>query len=240
MFDRRTTLHCPTRSGLLGMFCAAMGIDRADSSGLEQLSSLRFEVLAYAKTVPRGKKAMSAPGSGQKQSRVDVRRWIDFHTVGGGYDPNDPVQRRFMVPKANGAKPDTVVTYREFLADACFVVLVTVSFDPQTPSLHPPDLLERLHQALCDPCWGIWFGRKCCVPTFPVCHGVHPNRDAALAKLAELAEYRPLLLDRPLRCVAEVDQFDAGSDTLMDVPLDFHKRLFAPRRVLDDPNPPAR
>lgn len=213
MFDRRTSLGYPTRSGLIGMFAAALGIDRGDGSALARFKALTLEVVAYPKVRVHGR--ASPPNH-----RVDVRRWVDYHTVGGGYDRK--TQARFIVPKADSGKPgDTVVTYREYLSDACFVVFTG----------GPTPLLEELDRALRNPRWGIWLGRKCCVPSFPVTHGVCANRDAALGRLGEIAQHRPLDLSRPIRTVKDADSFETGTDTLMDVPLDFASRRFAPRRV---------
>ena len=46
MFDRRTTLSQPTRSGVIGLLCAALGIDRADTVRLDQLDALGVTVYA--------------------------------------------------------------------------------------------------------------------------------------------------------------------------------------------------
>jgi hypothetical protein len=41
-------------------------------------------------------------------------------------------------------------------------------------------------------------------------------------------------LGRPLRVVTEVEEFDDGTDTLLDVPLDFAARRFDARRIKED------
>lgn len=43
-FDRRDTGDEPSKSGVLGLLCAAMGIDRTDAEGLEPLIPLRMGV----------------------------------------------------------------------------------------------------------------------------------------------------------------------------------------------------
>lgn len=231
LFDRRNVLHYPTRSGLVGMFCAAAGIDRADTPGLRRWDPLRLEVHAYAKIRSRLRRE-DLRASATSGRPLPYRRWSDYHTIGGGYDEK---RERFFIPFSADGKPrGTVVTHREFLADACYVVLVWAA-DP----VHN-HLVTELHQHLCHPKWGVWFGRKCCLPTFPICHGVHPGRDAALAYLREkVAAWRPLDLSRPIRVVTEVERFEDGTDTLLDVPVDFAKRQFRPRRVLDQPGGPA-
>ena len=37
--------------------------------------------------------------------------------------------------------------------------------------------------------------------------------------------------DQSINIVAEAASFEDGTDTIMDIPLDFRKRTFAPRRV---------
>lgn len=43
-FERRGTARMPTKSGVLGLLAAALGIRRTDGEGLERLRSLRFGV----------------------------------------------------------------------------------------------------------------------------------------------------------------------------------------------------
>ncbi|MGW6771664.1 type I-E CRISPR-associated protein Cas5/CasD [Streptomyces sp. NPDC055037] len=43
-FVRRTTESAPTKSGVIGMLAAALGLDRGDDSGLARLAALRFGV----------------------------------------------------------------------------------------------------------------------------------------------------------------------------------------------------
>lgn len=98
-FGERDTLSFPSRSGLVGMFAAAQGVERRE--GLERYDGLRLLV------------------------RVDRRgiRMSDFHTVGGG------LPRERTVPTAEGKRrPEgatTIVTRRAYLADAVFTVAVT-------------------------------------------------------------------------------------------------------------------
>jgi CRISPR system Cascade subunit CasD len=208
-FNRRTTLPYPTRSGVTGMICAAMGIDREDRTMLAKLGDLEMEIVALSREI-------AVPGR-EAPRRLRSGRWTDFHTVGGGYDPR--TQRQFMSRKANDASPDTVVTYRDYLADARFGVLIAGG----------QRLLEDCQRALRDPVWGIWLGRKCCIPASPVCQGLYPDRHAAINWLRELSG------GMAVRKIAEKRRFDDGNDTLMDVPVCFASREFRPRRVLNEP-----
>ncbi|ORT47878.1 type I-E CRISPR-associated protein Cas5/CasD [Frankia sp. KB5] len=96
----RDTAGFPTRSGLIGLFAAAMGLARG--SDLTGFDPLRLSV------------RVDAPGL----------LLTDFHTVGGGL----PAGR--TVPTAEGKHRSgdntaTIVTRRRYLADAVFTVAVT-------------------------------------------------------------------------------------------------------------------
>ena len=77
---------------------------------------------------------------------LNVRRMEDYHTVLG-------------TRSADGKIKDTaVLTQRTYLNDAAFAAFLTG--DRAT--------LEELARALQDPCWGVWLGRKACIPSAPV------------------------------------------------------------------------
>lgn len=194
-FDRRTTLPYPTRSGVIGLISAAMGIDRGDTHALRRFDVVQITVLTFR----------HGPSM------------IDFHTVGGGYDRL--TEKRFIVHTAqNKLRPpgqETVVTHREFLQHAKYGAIV----------IGPPIVIVEIADALIDPVWGIWLGRKACVPASPVHQGIFDTFTDALCRLEEVSGCRAL------RSVREVDDFADGTDTLMDRPLDFRKRDYAPRRV---------
>ncbi len=195
-FDRRSSLSYPTRSGVLGLVCAALGVDRRNKSGLERLErSLSIVVYAF------GRPSMIT----------------DYHTVGGGYDAKTESQN--IVPKADGSKGDTVVTYRDYLEDAGFGVLVRGE----------GNLLEEISTGLNNPKWGIWLGRKSCIPASVVPQGIFDTEEEALRHLENLAG------GKATRRITEVEPFDEGTDTLLDRPVDFSTREFKPRRVGDEP-----
>ncbi len=194
-FERRTSLPYPTRSGVIGLLCAAIGIDRGDSEGLQRLDKsigMVIFVFGVSSTI------------------------TDYHTVGGGYDRR--FQSQSIVRSADGKIGKTVQTYREYLQDSRFAVLVRAD----------EGLLEELCAALVDPKWGIWLGRKSCIPACPVAQGVMSEQDA-LQHLSRLAKCKPT------RKIWEVDRFDEGTDTILDRAVDFLTRRFEPRRVEDEP-----
>jgi|tagenome__1003787_1003787.scaffolds.fasta_scaffold20969927_2 CRISPR-associated protein Cas5/CasD subtype I-E len=84
----------------------------------------------------------------------------DYHTVG----PREGVE---TVPTGSGKPwrinklPQTLQTWRVYLADAAFLWLAT----------GPAEAVTRLKEALSAPFWQLSLGRKACVPDFPLVLG---------------------------------------------------------------------
>lgn len=95
-FDDRETGLEPSKSGVVGLLCAAMGISRYADDAVAELASHEMAV------------------------RVDRQGSLrhDFVTIGAGRWPG----RRYGAAKANGHPPDAVVSRRSYLADASFLV----------------------------------------------------------------------------------------------------------------------
>ena len=89
-FGRRETLAFPTKSGVLGLLCCALGYSGEQREFLAVLAELDMQVLAY----PRESK--------QKITQAPILR--DFHMVGSGYDDSDPWQK-MLIPKTSEGKP---------------------------------------------------------------------------------------------------------------------------------------
>jgi len=91
----RRTAEAPTKSGVIGMLCAALGVSRPQAAGewLPKLSDLRMGI------------------------RIDAAgiRWWDYHTVGAG------MQMRIAEGEGK-TKPGAMLTRREYLCDASFLV----------------------------------------------------------------------------------------------------------------------
>ncbi|MCX7048126.1 MAG: type I-E CRISPR-associated protein Cas5/CasD [Candidatus Sumerlaeota bacterium] len=126
-FVVRRSSEAPTKSGVLGLLCAAMGVSRpAARDTLPRLNALEMGVRIDASGV----------------------RWWDYHTVGGGV----------MMPTAEGKlKPGAILTRREYLCDASF--LVALRGDAA--------LIAELAQAMRHPRWTLYLGRKCCPMSRP-------------------------------------------------------------------------
>lgn len=122
-FDYRDTALEPTRSGVIGLICAAMGIARG-----EDIS--RFDAIRMGVRV-------------DKEGRPER----DYHTAGG--DHHEP--REYGVIRADGSGMDTVVSHRDYLADASFTVGLQSS---------DKELLDEVAVALLSPTWILFLGRK--------------------------------------------------------------------------------
>ncbi len=189
-FKERTTLEHPTRSGIIGILCAACGVDREDVQGLQRINEVSIKVYTFA----RG------------------RRLTDFHTVGGGYDS------KFLnvSVKADGTSGDTVITHRDYLQESRFGIIVSGK----------ASLVESLADAVRNPKWGVWLGRKNCIPSEPLFTALTDEESAAVAALKKRDD------SEPIQIVAEVSSLEESSDSIMDIPLDFSKRKYASRRVV--------
>jgi CRISPR system Cascade subunit CasD len=89
----RRTAEAPTKSGVIGLLCAALGVPRAAAPDrwLPTLAGLRMGV------------RIDRPGF----------RWWDYHTVGAGMD---------MRTAEGSPKKGAMLTRREYLSDASFLV----------------------------------------------------------------------------------------------------------------------
>ncbi|MDA8125626.1 MAG: type I-E CRISPR-associated protein Cas5/CasD [Deltaproteobacteria bacterium] len=212
-YNRRNTGLMPTKSAIAGMCCAALGWSRG--SGEERKFLLSFGELKMT--------AIAIPRRGVKKN-LPAQRLEDYHTVGGGYGPNDLAERRSITVSAEDGKPRAkngqalaVLTRRQYLTDASFGVLLEGD----------GALLREVALALSDPKWGIWLGRKTCIPTAPVLAGLMNSYDDAI---------RLIVGDKPLAAFMRQEDaasFSDGLDSIPDMAVSFDPahRMFVPRRV---------
>lgn len=228
-FQRRTTGLHPTKSAIAGMLSAALGVDKhldGEREVTNALARLSMTVITLPKPNPNG-------SFGQQ-----IRRLEDFHTTGGGFDKR--THPGYIPRKASGGACDNAtVSYRHYLLDARFGIILTAPLGWKLPDcLNSQDQsacrdLSSLAAALRDPVWGIWFGRKCCIPSSPVLAGgpFDLKSDAwrsllIAAGLPENSNWEQF--DR----IEETRSFDGGVDTINDQPLTFAvPNSHAPRRI---------
>ncbi len=126
------------------------------------------------------------------RKELPVRRLQDYHTVRN-------------TKTAEGKSKDCHITHRQYLTDASFGVLLEGA----------KSLLKKITDAMTNPVWGIWLGRKTCIPSAPVLAGLKENRDDAL---------RLIIGDEALELFIrqeEVADFVEGHDSLPDAPVSF-------------------
>lgn len=220
-FTRRETEPFPTKSALIGLLAAAAGIDKYAPEEAERLvpfSALRLTIYR----LPRAR--------GQLAQRLS-----DFHTVGGGYDAKASAFDKMSIPRkaSGGPSANAVITHRVYLTEARFIA----SFEGDS------DTITAAIRHLENPVWGVWFGRKNCLPSMPLSAELGIDSCAAVRGLLsrlrdwELVTHRssvpadldPKNLERweePLG-----DQTQSGDFYLHDQPLTFGQRTFHSRPI---------
>ena len=212
-FGRRDSLDFPTRSGVLGLLCCAMGAGGVQREWLELMASHTQTVLAF------GLSKEGKVGARKALPRQPLLR--DFHMVGSGYDDQD-IWQSLLIPKTSEGKKavggGTKMTYRYYLQDMAFAVLLTV----------PEVEAQVITTALQAPAWDLYLGRKSCVPTDFIYRGLFADEQQARQAALELATAKERLA---LFQVLE-GEHEGEVLTLNDVPLQFgeHKK-YRDRRV---------
>ena len=211
-FSIRDTGLEPSKSGVTGLLCAALGKPREEKLGdnfptLSQLVSLKMAV------------RVDQPGI--------VKR--DFHTAGGSHRKTD---KDYGVIKADAKSKGTVVSERFYLSNADF--LVGLETDNQ-------ELLERLSYALAHPYWQLCLGRKAFVPALPV-HIPDGLKNTELLETIKTYPWNSLKLypskkpDEKLQVIIDVTEEtgDKSHEVRHDVPVSFLERRFTIRYVRTD------
>lgn len=136
--------------------------------------------------------------------RHTVSHLRDFQTVAGTL-------------RATGKEKPTHLISRYYLQDAVFFAFFSGEHD----------ILEQIATALENPVWGVWLGRKCCIPSAPLYAGIHSDEEAALKACVPDKTDMPYIRDA-------IGVVNARShETLFDMPEDFSfgQRRYLPRRV---------
>jgi CRISPR system Cascade subunit CasD len=146
--------------------------------------------------------------------RVDRegRDGIDFQTAFGGH-------------VARPAEP--VLSQRHYLLDADFLVGVE----------GPRRQLEEIEEALRQPFWPLYLGRRACIPSVPVWLPGGGLRDLPLEVALRQEPWRPRGEEDPPAALRLVLPTHAGGERRMDVLLSLSDRTFGPRYVRHDRAP---
>jgi CRISPR system Cascade subunit CasD len=189
-FERRTTELHPTRSAVIGLIAAALGIDKHAPDEAAQLA--RFQGLEVT-TIKLDRK--DARGRD-----LSFQRMEDYHTVTGIRRASGKVDREA-----------TVQTYRHYLLDARFGVLIEGT----------NELLSEISTALGNPKWGVWLGRKCCIPSSPLLVAEPASKQASWERLLKVAGFSGSEKEEQFDRVLEVGPNESGADMIEDAPVAF-------------------
>lgn len=210
-FGRRDSLDFPTKSGVLGLLCCALGAGGEQQDWLARWAERDMQVMAY---VPSDRWGEPLP----RQPLLP-----DFHMVGSGYDEKDPWQS-LLIPKTSDGKKavggGAKMTYRYYLQDMAFAVALQ----------GPQGELDALAAALQAPVWDLYLGRKNCAPTELIYQGIYADSAGAFGQAATIAASE----DKKRQAVFQVQDGEHEGEvlTLNDVPVAFgDKKRYRDRRV---------
>jgi CRISPR system Cascade subunit CasD len=212
-FNQRDTGKEPSKSGVIGLLAAALGIERENWTALEPFTHLSM---------------------GVRHDRPGVPKY-DYQTAGQGTDQivgtESITHIRSRIILASGKHPsgahlgEGVQSYRNYLADANFLV----AFEGNNRSL-----LEKAHARLKNPTWPLALGRKSYLPSEPVWieNGIQdaPLRDALAAWpwISSLRQWE----EQPEKLLVSFESEDGTGVLKMDQPLSsFAERRFGSRFV---------
>lgn len=179
--DYRPSHIFPTRSAVVGLLGACLGIDRADIQGIADLSA-SFELLVRA-----NKRKVQTKQFGQiKEKILTMQKMTDFHTV-------------LDARKVDGsARTDAIISHREYLCDAEF----SIALEFRNNAVFN---LEKVKQAIQKPYYTPTLGRRSCPIQQPLFNSIvtAENAQKALAliepKEGTLYSEQKLQGSRPMR-----------------------------------------
>ncbi len=138
----RPSANFPTRSGILGLLGACLGINRNDKGRLENLAtSIGLAVRVDTRQLLRSDGTLKG---------FQVVKMIDYHTVKGARE--DYVGLK---------KHDTIQTWREYLYDAEFTVAL---WNHTNAALH----IAQIESAVKQPLFTPYLGRRSCPISRPL------------------------------------------------------------------------
>jgi CRISPR system Cascade subunit CasD len=216
-FGRRDTLRFPTKSGIYGLFLAALGAQGPQVTLLQRLAKNRQWVFSYIPEIKKKKEGTKVFDFPQSNTLL-----MDFQMVGSGYDEHDPWQKLLIPKKRDGSAAvggGSKMTYRYYLQDAKFAVVQELD----------DDLAMEIGEALKTPVYDLYLGRKNCVPTDFIFRGIYSSAEEAFLGAHDIEEEKGLSLQ------FEVFDDEKGGDdsmVLSDVPVRFgDTKIYRERRV---------
>ncbi|MCB5269247.1 MAG: type I-E CRISPR-associated protein Cas5/CasD [Candidatus Cloacimonetes bacterium] len=216
----RRTQGFPSKSAIAGILCAALGIPR------ENCSQKWLPTIAMMKMGVR----IDRPGI----------RWWDYHTVGAGQNmpiADYPAEKLENISKplteneanmVRKVKPVTMLTRREYLSDASFLVALQ----------GPAEIIKDLQQAIESPKWQLFLGRKNCPPSRPIAEhgtGYFESTVQALASLpiakGQSYDDDDIVLWLDWEPNDHDEDIPDSVEQFYDVPVSFSPHVYKPRYV---------
>ncbi len=194
-FGVRDTGLEPSKSGVIGLLCAALG--RPRSEPLDDLNALRMGV----------------------RVEQEGKMLKDYHTA-----------MDILRASGKGTKGCELST-RYYLADADFLIGL------EGNNL---ELLRKIDNALRNPCWPLFLGRKAFPPGWPVWikQGLRQDTDLETALKSFIDQdkdtYRPKANNNSKRRLIIETKYGQGEMVRTDFPLSFAKRYFTVRHTRID------
>ncbi|MFH1737511.1 MAG: type I-E CRISPR-associated protein Cas5/CasD [bacterium] len=203
-FVIRRTCEAPTKSGVIGMLCAALGVPRSEAA-VEWLPKLAALLMGVR---------IDSPGV----------RWWDYHTVGAGM--------RMRIAEGEGkTRRGAMLTRREYLCDASF--LVSLRGEPAlinelAKAVENPHWTLYLGRKACIPSRPLLEHPPCDFPDLLSALKALPFRKRLKG------DKNPATVDCLLDWAPTPEQPEAPDDALIwyDVPMTFEPPSHAPRFVV--------
>lgn len=203
----RPTSTMPTRSAVLGILAAAIGIRRDEETRLAELRD------GYRVAVRE-----DAPG----------KVMLDYHTI---QTPGARGKRQLHCRRDELllTEPNTILSRREYLMDALFTVCLWQA------NHTAPYSLQEIARALRSPRWTIGLGRKSCPPALPFAPKITDHttpQEAVAAYPADKLVSAGLRSPQVMRMLLDTEGPHTDTETTVrDVPLHHGRRQFAERKV---------
>ena len=188
----RGTSQFPTYSGVFGLLCACMGINKTRDYGkyVDLFNSIKYT------------------------SAVAVRQFsilVDNQNMGGGYRYDIKYQKKMVPVKSDGGDIDISwnsdgtsnpkLSDREYLEDADFIITIEV----------PDEIANIVINHIKNPTWMPTFGRSCCIPSTRLFVGSFDTYDACINQAKQVLEYERLIAymsEKPSGTYYTLDMYD--------------------------------
>jgi CRISPR system Cascade subunit CasD len=200
----RNSENFPTRSGVLGLLGACLGIRRDDQQGQQRLGeSIIFAARHdWDEALAKKQHGRYAPRKGA------IRKEQDFHTILDA--------RKHM--RGMTVLPNTIIKRMTYLADAKFTLAIAATGKGFS--------LEELQHATRKPVFTPYLGRRCCPLHRPLCGKEGESVVVAENAVAALSQIRP----HQGTIYSEEGQ-GTGEVAVRDVPVPNLPRHFNTRRI---------